>query len=205
MDSVEQSEISDRIVQDPAILAGKPVIKGTRISVEVVLDYLAINPEFDEFLADYPQLTMDDVKACLSFAHALVTKVPRKRQNGPKLQRSDSASDIPNVEKGAITSTTPADAHELWERVRLLEGRKLNSTSGRSTFEILSVKSDVALIRIHSTGSERSIRRQEFDKALKFGMVTFSVTPSQIRESGASEFSPAYVAAIIRTVLGQNL
>lgn len=69
--------MSDRIIQDPSILAGKPVIKGTRISVEVVLDYLASNPDFDELFADYPRLTMDDVTACLSFARRLVASVPR--------------------------------------------------------------------------------------------------------------------------------
>ncbi len=76
--SLEHSAISDRIIQDPAILAGKPVIRGTRISVEVVLDYLASNPDFDELFADYPRLTIDDVKACLSFARALVASVPRE-------------------------------------------------------------------------------------------------------------------------------
>lgn len=45
-----------RIVQDPHILAGKPIIKGTRISVEIVVEYLASNPSIDEFLLDYPRL-----------------------------------------------------------------------------------------------------------------------------------------------------
>jgi uncharacterized protein (DUF433 family) len=73
-----QRAITDRIVQDPNILVGKPVVKGTRIAVEVVLDYLAHNPNFDELFADYPRLTMDDVKACLAFAHTLVQETPRK-------------------------------------------------------------------------------------------------------------------------------
>lgn len=62
----------ERITTDPEILAGKPVVRGTRIPVGVVLDYLANNPNFDELFADYPRLTMDDVKACLAFAQALV-------------------------------------------------------------------------------------------------------------------------------------
>lgn len=62
---------TDRIVQDPAILSGKPVVRGTRIPVEMVLDSLAHNPDFDELLADYPRLTMDDVKACLAYARSL--------------------------------------------------------------------------------------------------------------------------------------
>ncbi len=64
--------LTDRIVQDPTILVGKPVTKGTRIPVEVVLEYLAHNTNFDELLADYPRLTMDDVKACLAYAQVLV-------------------------------------------------------------------------------------------------------------------------------------
>lgn len=71
--------INDRIIQDPAILVGKPVVKGTRIAVEVVLDYLANNPNFDELFADYPRLTMEDVQACLDFATAAVQQTnPQK-------------------------------------------------------------------------------------------------------------------------------
>jgi uncharacterized protein (DUF433 family) len=55
---------SDRIIEDPDILQGKPVVKGTRIPVQVVLEYLAHNPNFDDLFADYPRLTMGDVQAC---------------------------------------------------------------------------------------------------------------------------------------------
>lgn len=67
----------DRIVQDPAILVGKPVVRGTRISVEVVLEYLAHNPDLGELFADYPRLTIDDVKACLEYALTLVHEEAR--------------------------------------------------------------------------------------------------------------------------------
>jgi uncharacterized protein (DUF433 family) len=75
---MEEHTVIDRIVQDPTILVGKPVVKGTRIAVEVVLDYLAHNPNFDDLFADYPRLTMDDVKACLAYAQILVHETPRK-------------------------------------------------------------------------------------------------------------------------------
>jgi uncharacterized protein (DUF433 family) len=78
---IEHTAYADRIVQDPAILSGKPVVKGTRISVEVVLDYLANNLDFNDLFADYPRLTMDDVKACLAFAQALVELTPRETLN----------------------------------------------------------------------------------------------------------------------------
>ena len=58
----------ERIVLDPAIRFGKPVVRGTRITVGDVLDYLAGGMSEDELLADFPQLTRDDVRACLAFA-----------------------------------------------------------------------------------------------------------------------------------------
>lgn len=67
-----QPTYADRIIRDPEILVGKPVVKGTRIAVEVVLEYLAHNPNFGDLFADYPRLTMEDVRACLDYARALV-------------------------------------------------------------------------------------------------------------------------------------
>ena len=75
----EQPIDADRIVRDPEILAGKPVVKGTRIPVAVVIDYLAQNPDFDELFADYPRLTMDDVKACLAHAGELFEWVAERQ------------------------------------------------------------------------------------------------------------------------------
>lgn len=69
-----------RIVQDPAILAGKPVVRGTRVAVEVILEYLTQNPDFDELFADYPRLTMEDVKACLEYAQTLVRDEARRTE-----------------------------------------------------------------------------------------------------------------------------
>jgi uncharacterized protein (DUF433 family) len=68
---------SERILQDPNVAFGKPVIRGTRIPVEVILEYLAHNPNFNELLADYPRLTMDDIKACFDYAQSLVEAAPR--------------------------------------------------------------------------------------------------------------------------------
>jgi uncharacterized protein (DUF433 family) len=62
----------DRIVRDPAILVGKPVIRGTRIPVARVLGHLALTPDFTDLFAAYPELTIDDVKACFAYAQALV-------------------------------------------------------------------------------------------------------------------------------------
>ena len=58
----------DRIVADPAIRFGKPCIRGTRISVGDVLGYMAGGMTEPQILADFPQLTSDDVRACLAYA-----------------------------------------------------------------------------------------------------------------------------------------
>jgi uncharacterized protein (DUF433 family) len=57
-----------RIAIDPEIRFGKPCVRGTRITVRDVLSYLASGMSEDEILADFPQLTRDDVRACLAFA-----------------------------------------------------------------------------------------------------------------------------------------
>ena len=58
----------DRIVIDPEIRFGKPSVKGTRITVGDVLSYLASGMSEQQILADFPQLTQDDIRACLAFA-----------------------------------------------------------------------------------------------------------------------------------------
>lgn len=59
----------DRIVSHPEVLGGKPIIKGTRLSVEFVTDRIC-NPHavLERFLKEYTQLTEDDVQACLEYA-----------------------------------------------------------------------------------------------------------------------------------------
>lgn len=81
----DQANYQDRIVQDPQIMVGKPVVKGIRIPVELVLAKLAQNPDLDELFADYPRLTREDVQACLQYAEGLVKKAKKIRvQEGPE-------------------------------------------------------------------------------------------------------------------------
>ncbi len=54
-----------RIIVDPKILVGKPVIKGTRLAVDFILDLLAQGWSHDEILRNYPGLTAEDIHACL--------------------------------------------------------------------------------------------------------------------------------------------
>ena len=57
-----------RIIANPGILGGKPVIEGTRISVEQVLGLLANGMSNEEIIADYPDLTEESIRAVLSYA-----------------------------------------------------------------------------------------------------------------------------------------
>ena len=59
-----------RITLDPAVRSGKPCIKGTRITVYDVLEYLAGGMSEDEILNDFPDLRRDDIRAILAFAAA---------------------------------------------------------------------------------------------------------------------------------------
>lgn len=58
----------ERITTDPDVLAGKPVVKGTRIAVELVIDLLASGTSEADILRNYPRLTPDDIRACLAYA-----------------------------------------------------------------------------------------------------------------------------------------
>jgi uncharacterized protein (DUF433 family) len=61
-------QLLERIVLNPKVLAGKPVIKGTRLSVEYILNLLAHGASFTEILKEYEGLTPEDIQACILFA-----------------------------------------------------------------------------------------------------------------------------------------
>ena len=58
----------DRITVDPNVRFGKPCVRGTRITVGDVLGYLAGGMSEGALLVDFPQLTLDDIRACLAYA-----------------------------------------------------------------------------------------------------------------------------------------
>lgn len=62
---------SERIVVDPKVLAGKPVVRGTRLAVEFILELLAADQSESDILTNYPGLTREDILACLSYASYL--------------------------------------------------------------------------------------------------------------------------------------
>jgi uncharacterized protein (DUF433 family) len=64
--------MSERITIDPEICNGRPVVRGTRITVQTVLEFLGAGDSVDDVLAEYPALTREDVQACLSYASRLM-------------------------------------------------------------------------------------------------------------------------------------
>jgi uncharacterized protein (DUF433 family) len=64
----EKVDHTNRITTDPKVMVGKPMVRGTRIAVEQVLAHLAVNPDVDELLRTFPELTLEDVRAALAHA-----------------------------------------------------------------------------------------------------------------------------------------
>ena len=60
--------MEERIVVNPKILGGKPIIKGTRLSVEFILELLASNVSEKDILEDYSHITKEDIQVCLRYA-----------------------------------------------------------------------------------------------------------------------------------------
>lgn len=62
----------ERIIVQPDICNGKPVIRGTRITVQTVLEFLAAGDSVEDVLAEYPGLMAEDVRACLDYASRIM-------------------------------------------------------------------------------------------------------------------------------------
>jgi uncharacterized protein (DUF433 family) len=69
---MSEQELLKRISTNPDIFGGKPIIRGMRIPVELILSLLAQNESWDDILDDYPDLQREDIQACLAYAHAVV-------------------------------------------------------------------------------------------------------------------------------------
>jgi len=63
-----EKKLLKRIVIDPKIMLGKPVIKGTRLTVEIIIEKLAYGETLEDLKRDYPFLTEDDIRAALLYA-----------------------------------------------------------------------------------------------------------------------------------------
>jgi len=67
-------DYKERIITDPNIMLGKPIIKGTRITVELILRKLSEGMTIDELLEAYPHLTKDDILATLSYSADVISQ-----------------------------------------------------------------------------------------------------------------------------------
>jgi uncharacterized protein (DUF433 family) len=65
---MDNKNLLERITINPKVMVGKPVIKGTRLTVEYILGLLAHSTTMEEILEEYPGLVKDDIYACLLFA-----------------------------------------------------------------------------------------------------------------------------------------
>ena len=71
---IEMEKLLNRIAVDPNVLVGKPVIKGTRIPVYLVVQLIASGMNINDVLKEYPELKEDDVKAALLYASKLLER-----------------------------------------------------------------------------------------------------------------------------------
>jgi uncharacterized protein (DUF433 family) len=74
----ERPNYLDRITQDPKVIVGEPVVRGTRVPVERVLQHSTENPDTNDVFETFPRLTMDDVNACLAYAQDVVEQKGRR-------------------------------------------------------------------------------------------------------------------------------
>jgi len=65
---MKDQQLIERITLNPKVMGGKPVIKGTRLTVEYILNLLAHGATAEEILQEYSGLTQEDIQACLLFA-----------------------------------------------------------------------------------------------------------------------------------------
>jgi uncharacterized protein (DUF433 family) len=72
MKAITMEDILRRIVIDPKVMVGKPVIKGTRVPVELILGLLGQGATYEDILKGYPRVTKEDIYACLLFAQQAI-------------------------------------------------------------------------------------------------------------------------------------
>ena len=65
---MERNKLFEHIILNPKVMAGKPIIKGTRLTVQYILNLLAHGSTIDEILSEYKELSRDDIQACFLYA-----------------------------------------------------------------------------------------------------------------------------------------
>jgi len=91
--SLRDKSLKPRIISDPKILLGKPIIAGTRISVELILDRIAAGMNEKEIVADYPHITSKQIQAAVAYAKGVLPKGSSKqKETAPTLLYSHEIS-----------------------------------------------------------------------------------------------------------------
>ena len=70
----DNQELLRRITARPDVFGGKPIVRDMRISVELILSLLSQGATTDELLDDYPELESEDIRACVAYAHAVISR-----------------------------------------------------------------------------------------------------------------------------------
>jgi uncharacterized protein (DUF433 family) len=73
-DTMQGDALLQRITVNPKIFGGKPIIRGLRISVEMISSLLAQGETTETILEDFPDLEREDIRACLTYAHAVIAE-----------------------------------------------------------------------------------------------------------------------------------
>ena len=98
----DNEELLQRITARPDVFGGKPIIRDMRLSVELVLSLLSQGVTVEALLDDYPELDLDDIRACIAYAHAVIaiirgTRSPRSPSPREVLGRSKRRTTIRGV------------------------------------------------------------------------------------------------------------
>lgn len=112
MPQAEQSGYFDRITRDPDIMVGKPMVKGTRIPVGRVLQRLAETPNLDDLFQALPELTLEDVRACLAYAYEQLERREGRRARGRPFTRKDALFNIISIAGGDDKRPTDVSANK---------------------------------------------------------------------------------------------
>lgn len=83
---MEQNQLLERIVLTPKVMTGKPIIRGTRLTVQYILNLLAHGSTVDEILQEYKGLTKEDILACLSYASETLENKVKEKAEKAKIQ-----------------------------------------------------------------------------------------------------------------------
>lgn len=111
--------MNDRIEIDPKIMVGKPVIKGTRITVELILEKLAAGNSFDRIVAEYPHLTGEEVSSAVRFALDLLRHdFPAQTENTSLLEAIDAAylsEDLEEAQQLRLMKKKASEVFDEWK------------------------------------------------------------------------------------------